>query len=329
MKCFWTYTTQCVGAKRPGRTPRSNDLTSNEFSSVSVLASHKFDKTVLVPMATGMTLALCLSTIKKIRPHASYVLWSRIDQKSCFKSILVANLTPIIIDTIPTENGLSTNVCAFRQKIEELGPKNIVAIFSTTSCFAPRQCDDVSALSLLAKEWDIPHLVNNAYGMQSKRIMNKIGNVMGNKSCRLDLIVQSTDKNLMVPVGGALIAGKGELIELVAKQYAGRASASQTLDVFMTLLAMGKTEYLKFVDERISVFKYMISALTGLSDIDIIATKENQISVAVTLRLPLANNEMNVGSMLFKRGISGARFVSTGEIKSIDGYNFEGKLKDQ
>lgn len=152
-------------------------------------------------MATGMTLALCLSTIKKTRPNASYVLWSRIDQKSCFKSMIAANLNPIIIDTIHTESGLSTNVSAFKEKIEELGSDNIVAIFSTTSCFAPRQCDNISALSILAKENNIPHLVNNAYGMQSKWIMNKIGNVCADKNCRLDLIVQSTDKNLMVPVG--------------------------------------------------------------------------------------------------------------------------------
>lgn len=289
------------------------------------LASYKFKKTVLVPMATGMTLALCLSTIKKTRPKASYVLWSRIDQKSCFKSILVANLKPVIIDTIRTEDGLSTNMSAFKQKIEELGSDNIVAIFSTTSCFAPRQCDNISALSMLAKENNIPHVVNNAYGMQSKRIMNKIGNVAGNKDCRLDLIVQSTDKNLMVPVGGAVIAGKGELIDQVSKQYAGRASSSQTLDVFMTLLSLGKSGYLKLVENRESVFQYMKTALLNLneSSVNVMPTKENPISIALAINS--IESETNVGSMLFKRGVSGARFISTREIKSIDGYEFQGK----
>lgn len=134
--------------------------------------------------------------------------------------------------------------------------------------------------------------------------------------------MQSTDKNLMVPVGGAVVAGKGELIELVAKQYAGRASSSQTLDVFMTLLALGKSGYLKLVDERNSEFQYMKSALTALKTTGVIATKENPISIAVALSS--LQPEINVGSMLFKRGISGARFVSTGESKSIDGYKFEG-----
>lgn len=277
-------------------------------------------------MATGMTLALCLSTIKKTRPNASYVLWSRIDQKSCFKSILVANLKPVIIDTIQTENGLSTNMLAFKEKIEELGSDNIVAIFSTTSCFAPRQFDDILALSILAKDKNIPHVVNNAYGMQSKRIMNKIGNVCASKDCRLDLIVQSTDKNLMVPVGGALVAGNGELIEQVSKQYAGRASSSQTLDVFMTLLALGKNGYLKLVENRDSVFEYMKTALMNLSEssVNVITTKDNPISIALALNS--LESETNVGSMLFKRGISGARFVSTCETKSINGHTFQGKV---
>ncbi len=289
-------------------------------------SSHKFKKVVLVPMATGMTLSLCLSTIKKTRPNATYVLWSRIDQKSCFKSILVANLQPVIIDTIQTENGLSTNVEAFQQKVDELGSDNIVAIFSTTSCFAPRQMDDIFALSMLAKAKNIPHIVNNAYGMQSKRIMNKIGNVCSNTDCRLDLIVQSTDKNLMVPVGGSLVTGNVQFVEQVAKQYAGRASSSQTLDVFMTLLSLGKVGYLKLVEDRKSIFEYMKRALTNVNGVDVIGTKENPISIAVTLNaLESVESEMNVGSMLFKRGVSGARFVCTGETKSIDGHKFVGK----
>lgn len=46
---------------------------------------------LVVPMATGMTLMLSLLHLKKSRPAgAKYVLWSRIDQKSCLKCILSA-----------------------------------------------------------------------------------------------------------------------------------------------------------------------------------------------------------------------------------------------
>ena len=41
-------------------------------------------------MATGMTLMLCLLTFRQRRPDSRYVLWPRIDQKSCFKSMITA-----------------------------------------------------------------------------------------------------------------------------------------------------------------------------------------------------------------------------------------------
>lgn len=44
----------------------------------------------MVPMATGMSLMLCMLTLKQDRPGAKFVLWSRIDQKSCFKCIITA-----------------------------------------------------------------------------------------------------------------------------------------------------------------------------------------------------------------------------------------------
>ena len=59
----------------------------------------------LVPMATGMSLTLCMLTIKKNWPEAKYVVWSRIDQKSCFKSILTARL-----ELVKVGDELRTNV---------------------------------------------------------------------------------------------------------------------------------------------------------------------------------------------------------------------------
>lgn len=55
----------------------------------------------MVPMATGMSLVLCLLTLKQERPGAKFVLWSRIDQKACFKCILTAGKVPI---DYPTSN---------------------------------------------------------------------------------------------------------------------------------------------------------------------------------------------------------------------------------
>ena len=48
----------------------------------------------------------------------------------------------------------------------------------------------------------IPHVVNNAYGVQSSKCMHILEESgKREKNRRVDAFVQSTDKNLMVPVG--------------------------------------------------------------------------------------------------------------------------------
>ena len=47
----------------------------------------------VVPMATGMSLSLCFLTLRHRRPRARYIVWPRIDQKSCFKAMVTAGET--------------------------------------------------------------------------------------------------------------------------------------------------------------------------------------------------------------------------------------------
>ena len=64
----------------------------------------------------------------------------------------------------------------------------------------------------------------------------------------MDAVVQSTDKNFMVPVGGAIVAagpGKAGFVDSVNAAYPGRASASPMLDMLMTLLYWGREGWLK------------------------------------------------------------------------------------
>ena len=70
---------------------------------MNILGLTSMRKCLVVPMATGMSLTLCQLTLKANRPNpdAKYVIWSRIDQKSCFKSILTAGLVRIILPLFP------------------------------------------------------------------------------------------------------------------------------------------------------------------------------------------------------------------------------------
>ena len=61
--------------------------------------NYEFVNDVLVlPLATGMSISLGLLVLASMHPEKKYVIWSRIDQKTCLKAIETANLIPVVIE---------------------------------------------------------------------------------------------------------------------------------------------------------------------------------------------------------------------------------------
>lgn len=56
----------------------------------TILGVRNVKQCIVVPVATGMALVLTMLALRTQRPNSKYVIWPRIDQKSCFKSILTA-----------------------------------------------------------------------------------------------------------------------------------------------------------------------------------------------------------------------------------------------
>ena len=111
-----------------------------------------------------------------LQQRAKYIIWSRIDQKSCFKSILTAGFIPLIVDPIiinTTTYELKTDIKKINSLLLQYGHE-ILCILSTTSCFAPRQPDNIDEIAKLCKAFNIPHVINNAYGLQCKYICKLI-----------------------------------------------------------------------------------------------------------------------------------------------------------
>jgi O-phospho-L-seryl-tRNASec:L-selenocysteinyl-tRNA synthase len=276
----------------------------------------------------GMTMTLCFLTLKKQRPNSRYVLWSRIDQKSCFKSILTANLEPIIIEQIENvdNNYLQTNVSEFEKQIQQLNPDEICCIISTTSCFAPRAIDNVQSLGNLCQKYSIPHVINNAYGLQSTKILHEIEQTKRSNG-RIDYIIQSTDKNFLVPVGGSIVLTYNlELFDKLSHAYPGRASVTPTMDMFITLLSMGKNGLIDLIQKRKNLFEIFYEKLSQwakTNDECILSSKQfSPISIAISLKHLPIDRLTELGSMLFTRRISGARVVKLGTKQSIDTYEF-------
>lgn len=293
---------------------------------------------LMVPMATGMSISLVLQTLrhsehkrrglKADQAGPKFVLWPRIDQKTCLKAIVTAGYVPVVIENIIDGDQVRTDLAAINAKIVELGADSILCVLSTTSCFAPRVPDDVESLARICKQAGIAHVINNAYGLQCNKCCHII-----DQACRVgrvDAVVQSTDKNLMVPVGGAFIIGpdKDWIERELSKCYPGRASMAPILDVFLTLITLGKQGFERLRKQRISLttaFRQRLEQLAAKHGERVLETsKRNTISFAISLTCATSDPEAatRFGSMLFTRGVSGARVVAPGTAKEVAGIEF-------
>ncbi|KAL7464084.1 hypothetical protein ACHAXS_004420 [Conticribra weissflogii] len=340
---------------------------------------------ILLPVCTGMSMALVLSGLRdRARkldeaaikttstgahiPERNIVLWSRIDQKSCYKAVLAAGLKCIVLPTKKnTETDeVSTDLDALEEALNEYG-HSVLAVITTTSCFCPRVPDEVDRVAKSIQKWNescrlgneeirgigVSHVVNHAYGLQCPTT-----NKLLNRACTIglvDAIICSTDKNFLVPVGGALIISPNEsVIDSISKNYPGRASASPMVDLFITLLSMGLDGYKGILSERlrlIGLFKAKLENIAKSHGERLLVCPRNSISFGITLdnlaviedvteskdlnaeelethhnRLQKEKNSQitKFGSMLFTRCISGTRIVPRGEVKIISGHIFEG-----
>lgn len=263
---------------------------------------------VVLPTATGLSVTLTLLALKAKRPAARFVVWPRIDQKSCLKAICTAGLEPLVVENVLEGDELRTDVEAVRDAVARVGAANVAAVLTTTSCFAPRGCDRVQDVARLCADADVPHVINNAYGVQSSKLCHEV-----NEACRVgrvDAYVQSTDKNFMVPVGGAIVASPhADFIDHLSQCYPGRASVAPLLDLFMTLLSLGQDGWRCLLRQRKECFPYLHAKLTDLAarfGERVLVTKHNPISIAVTLD-NFPGNPTFIGSMAFSRGVSGMR----------------------
>jgi len=287
----------------------------------------------VLPLATGMTITVSLLAMKNNKKQAQYVLWPRIDQKTCLKAMLSTGLTPVPIENVLEGDMLRTDLEAIEAKIQELGAENVLAIVTTSSCFSPRVPDKLVEIAEICKKNDIGHLINNAYGVQAASTTQLIGNAI--RKGRVDVIVQSTDKNFMVPVGGAILAApanSSKLLDEISAAYPGRASAAPIHDLFITFLSMGEAGWKGLLQQRKTVYKSLQEGLTQLATKHgerVLNTKSNPISFAMSLNgmceTEKERSEITfLGAMLFSRNISGARVVSGLEHKKVGPFEFDG-----
>ena len=135
-------------------------------------------------------------------------------------------------------------------------------------------CMQVEAVARLCAAHGIPHVVNNAYGVQSRELCGRVSRA--SRVGRVDVVVQSTDKNFLVPVGGAVAAApralhspraaageasppeyEGVVFRDMAARYPGRAAAAAHVDLLITLLHLGERGWAEVLREREEMRGYL------------------------------------------------------------------------
>ena len=240
----------------------------------------------VLPLATGMALTLTLLALAKQRPGARYVVWPRCDQKTCVKAVLAAGLELIVVPNTLEGDQLRASVDAVRAAVSTVGADAVVCVMTTSSCFAPRGADRLVDIARLCAELGCGHVINNAYGVQSAALCAAV--TAACRRGRVDAFVQSTDKNFMVPVGGAVVAAPKREQSLVRaprpsalhrrtetrhvlqvtavnKAYPGRACMAPLLDVLMTLLHLGATGWRDALGAREAAYVYLRARMCDIA----------------------------------------------------------------
>ncbi|CAL5970905.1 O-phosphoseryl-tRNA(Sec)_selenium transferase [Hexamita inflata] len=252
-------------------------------------------KCLMVPVCTGMSFFFVLTALKLKR-----VIWLRCDQKSVPKALELGADIVEVVDCIVQDDSMVSDYEKLQQLMES---RQFDCVISTTSCFAPRQPDDIKIIGKLAKLNNMKHIVNNAYGIQSELIMRELNNCED-----AHVVISSMDKNYMVPVSGALIYSRNKpLIQQIGQLYAGRASASGIIDLFITLLSLGQSGWNQVLEQRKRNFNNLKLKFKAKT------VNRNEISMYV----PGTNEE--IGKLMFKSGISGSRFNKNGSELKICG----------
>ena len=133
------------------------------------------------------------------------------------------------------------------------------------------------------------------------------------------------------------------MIEKVGKVYAGRASSSPIVDLFITLLSMGLNGYKRLLKERtdmLETFPTRLQEIATKHGERLLVCPANTISFGITLdglARPKKDEETDedytkavskdissFGAMLFSRCVSGTRVVPRNEVKNMGGEDFIG-----
>jgi O-phospho-L-seryl-tRNASec:L-selenocysteinyl-tRNA synthase len=259
---------------------------------------------IVVPLCTGMTLALCIGALKPDSNIKKTVILPQIDHDSILKGLHLIGVKAKIVPGKKFDDAVKIPFKDIEAAIDD----TCFAIVSLTSFFPPREHDDIKAISKLASDRNLVHVVINAYGVQSPEWMKIIRS--GIDAGRIDAIIQSTDKNALTPIGGAIIASPiEETVLKISKAYAGRASAVPIVDFLISMLSLGSKNYQHLIEKQKYNRALLEELLANLASKigERILKVFNPVAVALSLKNLKQEQLFALGGALYNLRVTGPR----------------------
>ncbi len=262
-------------------------------------------RAIATPVATGMSLALCLSASRK-KYNSNVVIYPYAAHKSPIKATSFIGMRMRLVETVLDGDVVKVDVSDIEDAIrKEIRNNNNPVVLSTLTFFPPRKSDDIEEIAKICQEYDISHIINGAYAIQNFYYIERLKKAL---KYRVDAVVSSSDKNLFTPIGGGIIYTKDEsFLKEISLNYPGRASANPIVNILISLLAIGTKNYIDLMKQQKECKKLLDELLDDLAKKknERVLNVENPISSCITTK----KDPLDVAGKLYNLRVTGPRGV--------------------
>lgn len=301
--------------KAPGASLMQQVANTVALDAIRTLGLPNAKAGLVLPLATGMSIGLVLSALRR-RTALDTVLIPRLDHTSPEKGVSLIGLNLVTTPTLLEGDAVRADLAALEN---ELSKRESCAVLATTTFFPPRESDPVKEMARLCDDKNVPLVINNAYGVQSERVMTSLNSAID--AGRVDAIVQSSDKNFLSPVGASIVVSpEKEIVTQTAESYAGRASAAPVVQTLAAMLALGQERYNLLRTEQTKNRAYLETRLSEIAESigQRMLSVENYVACAMTLD---GLDAEAIGGRLYSARVTGPRAIPKGGYGScIDEY---------
>ncbi|MFW9890854.1 MAG: O-phosphoseryl-tRNA(Sec) selenium transferase [Candidatus Thorarchaeota archaeon] len=301
--------------KAPGASQMQQVANKVALDAIRKLGLSNVKAGLVTPLSTGMTISLVLGALRR-EYGVKRVLYPRIDHTSPKRAIALSGLEEKTIPTLIDADSVQVDFGILEKEIKK---SNSTAVLATTTFFPPRLSDPVKDISKICAETDTPLIINNAYGVQSQKVMSEIRAAID--AGRVDAVVQSSDKNFLAPVGAAVVVTpKKDFTDSIADTYAGRATAAPVVQTLAALLAIGFDTYKDLQKEQLDNKAMLDKRMDEIAEKlgQRVLSVWNPVACAITMD---GLDVIEIGARLYNARVTGPRAIEKGGAgSSVDNY---------